>query len=142
MNILSIKKKNIYFKWFLIDVKNKILGRIASKIAIILRGKFKKNFFPNINIGDYVIVINAKYLKISGKKKINKIYYKHSGFPGGISKINFFEMQKKFPCLILKKAIKGMLPKGPLGYKIIKKLKVYSCNVHPHIAQQPKILNF
>lgn len=133
-------KKKKKCKWFLIDVKNKILGKVASEIAIRLRGKNKLNFFTNLNIGDYIIVINAKNLKVSGKKNKNKIYYKHSGFPGGISKINFLEMQKKFPCLILKKAVKGMLPKGPLGYKMIKKLKIYSNNVHPHIAQQPKLL--
>ncbi|AGS06980.1 50S ribosomal protein L13 [Candidatus Profftella armatura] len=138
----SAKNYKINRMWFLIDAKNKILGRVASKIAVYLRGKHKTEYTPHIDTGDFIIVINTSKLCVTGKKEIKKIYYHHTGYPGGIRKINFLKMQEDFPGRVLQKAVKGMLPKGPLGYSMFKKLKIYSDSNHPHFAQKPKLLDF
>ncbi|MEY4060097.1 MAG: ribosomal protein [Pseudomonadota bacterium] len=109
-------------------------------MALRLRGKHKPEYTPHVDTGDFIVVINSSKLRVTGTKGLNKIYYRHSGYPGGISSTNFDKMQDRFPGRALEKAVKGMLPKGPLGYAMIKKLKVYGDASHPHAAQQPKAL--
>lgn len=133
----SAKPAEVERKWLLVDAKDQTLGRLASQIAIILRGKHKPEYTPHVDTGDFIVVINARYLAVTGKKLTDKKYYRHSGFPGGITMVTFGEMQARFPGRALEKAVKGMLPKGPLGYAMIKKLKVYADDCHPHSAQQP-----
>lgn len=140
MKTFSAKANEIKHEWLIIDAKNKILGRIATQVALRLRGKHKPEFTPHIDTGDFVVIINASKIRVTGTKTTKKIYYRHSGYPGGIHQINFLKMQQQFPGRALTKAIKGMLPKGPLGYAMLKKLKIYANNEHPHKAQQPKIL--
>ncbi len=124
-------------KWYIIDADGKILGRLATKIATILRGKHKPEFTPNADMGDYVICINASKVKVTGKKETEKVYTRYTGYPGGLKKTTLKEMRKKKPEEIIHHAVKGMLPKGPLGRKMIKKLKVYPGSEHPHKAQNP-----
>ncbi len=131
------KHADIDHKWLLVSAKDKILGRLASSIAFRLRGKHKPEFTPHMDNGDYVIVVNASQLKVTGNKFDGKKYYRHSGFPGGIYETTFSKMQDKFPGRALHLAVKGMLPKGPLGYAMIKKLKIYEGDSHPHSAQCP-----
>ena len=140
METLSVKYKEIDKKWYLIDAKNQTLGRLSSKVAQILRGKNKVNFTPNLDMGDFVIVINVEKIKVSGKKSENKTYFKHSGFPGGASTVSYKTLKNKNPESILHRAIKGMLPSNRLGNKIIKNLKVYSGEKHPHNSQNPTLL--
>ena len=140
MKTFSAKGHEVQRDWFVIDATDKILGRVASEVARRLRGKHKPEFTPHVDTGDYIIVVNAGKLRVTGAKSTDKIYYRHSGYPGGISATNFRDMQTKFPGRALEKAVKGMLPKGPLGYAMIKKLKVYGGAEHPHTAQQPKVL--
>ena len=136
----SAKPADVVHEWFVIDATDKVLGRVASEVALRLRGKHKAIYTPHVDTGDFIVIINAAQLRVTGAKPIDKIYYSHSGYPGGISSINFRDMQAKFPGRALEKAVKGMLPKGPLGYAMIKKLKVYAGAEHPHTAQQPKVL--
>jgi len=124
-------------KWYIIDADGKILGRLATRIATILRGKQKLDFTRNVDMGDYVICINASKVKVTGKKETQKIYTRYTGYPGGLKKTTLKEMRAKKPEEIIYHAVKGMLPKGPLGRKIIKKLKVYPESDHPHKAQNP-----
>jgi large subunit ribosomal protein L13 len=132
--------KRIKRKWYLIDAKGKILGRIATVVAGILRGKNKSIFTPHLDCGDYVVVINAQDIRVSGKKMKKKLYKRYSGYPGGLKQISLEQMLKYKPTEALRHAIKGMLPKGPLGRDIFKKLKVYSGNEHHHQAQKPQTL--
>jgi len=125
-------------KWLLIDANNVILGRLSSKIACILQGKNKHFYTPNCDTGDFVIVINAQKVCLTGRKSQNKIYWRHTGYPGGIKKTTFLEMQSKFPERILYYAVKRMLPKNKLSSAMLKKLKIYSSNNHPHAAQLPE----
>ncbi len=122
-------------KWYVIDATGKTLGRLASQIAYILRGKHKPYYTPFFDTGDYVVVINAEKVKVTGKKLENKIYYWHSGYPGGLKSRTLKEMLQKKPEWVIWHAVKGMLPKGPLGRKMLKKLKVYAGPDHPHKAQ-------
>ena len=124
-------------KWYIIDADGKILGRLATRIATILRGKQKPDFTPNVDRGDYVICINASKVKVTGRKETQKIYTRYTGYPGGLRKTTLKEMRAKKPEEIIYHAVKGMLSKGPLGRKMIKKLKVYSGHEHPHKAQNP-----
>ncbi len=124
-------------KWYIIDADGKILGRLATQIATILRGKHKLGFTPNIDTGDYVICINASKVKVTGKKETEKVYTRYTGYPGGLKKTTLKELRAKKPEEIIYHAVKGMLPKGPLGRKMIKKLKVYPASKHPHEAQNP-----
>ena len=136
------RPSNIQKNWYLIDAKDLILGRLASVIAVRLRGKHKPIYTPNIDCGDYLIVINADKIKLTGKKKSDKKYYWHTGYPGGIKSVTpeiIFE--GKFPERVLMKAVQRMIPRGPLGKKVFSKLFVYSGNDHPHSAQQPKIID-
>jgi len=128
-------------EWFVVDATDKVLGRLASEIALRLRGKHKPEFTPHVDTGDYIVVVNAEKIRVTGSKETDKRYYRHSGYPGGISETTFGKMQEKFPGRALEIAVKGMLPKGPLGYAMLKKLKVYQGDTHPHSAQQPRVLS-
>ena len=136
----SAKPAEVVHEWFVIDATDKVLGRVASEVALRLRGKHKAIYTPHVDTGDFIVIINAAQIKVTGTKSIDKVYYRHSGYPGGITATNFRDMQSKHPGRALEKAVKGMLPKGPLGYAMIKKLKVYGGAEHPHTAQQPKVL--
>ena len=138
MKTFSAKSHEVRRDWFVVDAADKVLGRLASEIALRLRGKHKPEFTPHVDTGDYIVVVNAARLRVTGNKALDKTYYRHSGYPGGISATNFTNMQARFPGRALEKAVKGMLPKGPLGYAMIKKLKVYAEGDHPHAAQQPQ----
>jgi large subunit ribosomal protein L13 len=140
MKTFSAKGHEVKRDWFVVDATDKVLGRVASEVALRLRGKHKPEFTPHVDTGDFIVVINAGKLRVTGTKALNKKYYRHSGYPGGIYETNFEKMQARFPGRALEKAVKGMLPKGPLGYAMIKKLKVYGGAEHPHTAQQPKVL--
>ena len=141
MKTFSAKAHEVQRDWYVIDATDKILGRVASEVALRLRGKHKPEFTPHVDTGDFIVVVNAAKLRVTGTKSLNKTYYRHSGYPGGIYETNFQKMQERFPGRALEKAVKGMLPKGPLGYAMIKKLKVYAEATHPHSAQQPKVLD-
>jgi large subunit ribosomal protein L13 len=135
------KAETAQHDWFVIDATDKVLGRVASEVARRLRGKHKPEFTPHVDTGDFIIIVNAAKLRVTGNKSLDKKYYRHSGYPGGIYETNFRDMQAKHPGRALQKAVKGMLPKGPLGYAMIKKLKVYADGTHPHSAQQPQPLD-
>ena len=134
------KKEDIQREWHVIDAKDKILGRMASRIAMILQGKTKPTYTPHVDTGDFVIVINAEKIKLTGNKMRDKVYYTHSGYPGGLKKYPIKLWLEKHPDRVVKLAVKRMLPKTKLGNVMIKKLKVYAGSNHPHEAQQPKIL--
>lgn len=142
MKTFSAKPHEVKREWFVIDATDKVLGRVAAELAKRLRGKHKAEYTPHVDCGDYIVVVNADKLRVTGDKANSKIYYRHSTYPGGIYERTFKEMQEKFPGRVLEKAVKGMLPKGPLGYAMIKKLKVYAGAEHPHSAQQPQPLEF
>jgi large subunit ribosomal protein L13 len=123
-----------------VDAQGKVLGRLATQIAARLRGKHKPEYTPHIDTGDYVVVVNVDKLRVTGRKTERKTYYRHTGYPGGIRQTSFAKIQATRPERILQHAVKGMLPKGPLGYAMLRKLKVYAGDKHPHSAQQPKAL--
>lgn len=125
----------------MVNAEGKTLGRLASRIAAILRGKHKAEFTPHVDAGDFVVVINVDKLKVTGNKTQDKQYHHHSGYPGGLKTINFADLQAKKPQRILELAIKGMLPKGPLGRQLYRKLKIYAGDQHPHQAQQPELID-
>ena len=141
MSTFSAKPAEVQHEWFVIDATDKVLGRVASEVALRLRGKHKAIYTPHVDTGDYIVIINAANIKVTGTKNTDKVYYRHSGFPGGITATNFRDMQTKFPGRALEKAVKGMLPKGPLGRDMYRKLKVYAGSEHPHAAQQPQVLD-
>ncbi len=140
MKTTIVREKDIKRDWCIVDATGKTLGRFASKIAHILMGKHKPNFVKHLDLGDYVIVINVDKMVLTGKKLSTKKYYHHSGYPGGLKEIVYEELMKEKPGFVLKKAVKGMLPKNKLARKMLKKLKVYSGSKHPHQAQKPKII--
>ena len=123
--------------WYVVDATDKVLGRLATEIARRLRGKHKPQFTPHMDTGDYIVVVNAEKIKVTGNKMRDKIYYSHSGWPGGLKQISFEKLQQKSPTTIIERAVKGMLPKGPLGRAMFKKLKVFAGPEHSHVAQQP-----
>lgn len=123
--------------WYLVDADGKTLGRLASEIAFRLRGKHKAEFTPNIDTGDYIIVINAEKIAVTGKKRTNKMYYHHTGYIGNLKKATFAELNARRPERVIELAVKGMLPRGPLGRAMLKKLKIYAGAEHQHKAQQP-----
>lgn len=137
----SAKPHLVRRTWYLVDATDKTLGRLASRIAQILRGKNKPEFTPHVDTGDFVVVINARKVRVTGNKAKDKIYYHHSGYPGGLKEITFEKLLAKAPEQILRRAVKGMIAKGPLGNAILSKLKVYADADHPHAAQQPQLLN-
>lgn len=128
-------------KWYVVDATDKVLGRLASEVANVIRGKHKAIFTPNMDTGDFVIVINADKVKMTGKRELQKTYFTHSGYPGAGKTISFAQMMAKKPHFVIEKAVKGMLPKNRLGRQLFSKLKVYAGNEHPHQAQQPEILS-
>ncbi len=138
MKTYSIKAKDIHHDWYLVDAENKILGRLASQIALRLRGKHKPEFTPHMDTGDAMVVINAEKIAVTGNKEKNKIYYRHTGYPGGIRQQTLEKLRATHPDRILRNAVKGMLPRGPLGRAMLLKLKIYAGSQHPHGAQQPK----
>lgn len=140
MKTYSAKPHEIKRDWYVVDASGKVLGRLAAEIAHHLRGKHKPEFTRHIDTGDFIVVVNVDKLRVTGNKAKDKLYHRHSGYPGGIYTTSFEKMQAKFPARVLEKAVKGMLPKGPLGYAMLKKLKAYVGTDHPHIAQQPKTL--
>lgn len=140
MKTFSAKPADVTREWFVIDATDKVLGRVASEVALRLRGKHKAIYTPHVDTGDFIVVVNASRLRVTGAKETDKMYYRHTGYPGGLREMNFRDMQARHPGRALEKAVKGMLPKGPLGYAMIKKLKVYGGAEHPHGAQQPKVL--
>lgn len=135
------KKEDINRQWYVIDAKDKILGRLAAKIAVILRGKHKPIFTPHLDTGDGVIVINASQIRVTGRKLKEKLYRRYSGYPGGLKEVSLETMLNKNPTTVVQLAVKRMLPSGPLGRRLLKKLKVYSNGKHPHTAQSPKVLD-
>ena len=140
MKTFSAKPAEVKHEWFVLDATDKVLGRVASEVALRLRGKHKAIYTPHVDTGDFIIVVNASKIRVTGNKAEQKMYHRHSGYPGGITSVKFKDMQAKHPDRALTKAVKGMLPKGPLGYAMIKKLKVYGGASHPHTAQQPRAL--
>ena len=140
MKTLSAKAHETRHDWFVVDAADKILGRLASDIARRLRGKHKPEFTPHVDTGDYIVVVNSAKIRVTGRKAEDKKYYRHSGYPGGIYSTNFAKLHARHPDRVLKLAVKGMLPKGPLGYAMLKKMKMYTGASHPHTAQQPKQL--
>lgn len=136
------KPKEVEHKWYVIDADGKTLGKLASETASILRGKKKPTYTPHVDCGDYVIVINAEKVHVTGKKESKKIYKSYSGFPGGLKEITLGEMRAKKPEEIIRHAVKGMMPKGKLGRQMYKKLKVYAGPDHPHAAQNPQEWTF
>ena len=140
MRTFSAKPHEVRRDWFVVDATDKVLGRLATEIARRLRGKHKPEFTPHVDTGDFIVVVNVEKLRVTGDKAEKKVYYRHSVYPGGIYEDTFAKLQQRAPARVLEKAVKGMLPKGPLGYAMIKKLKVYAGGNHPHVAQQPKSL--
>ena len=140
MKTFSAKPTDITREWYVVDANEQILGRLAAGIALRLRGKHKAIYTPHMDTGDFIVVTNVEKIRVTGNKATDKIYYRHTGYPGGIYATSFKDMQARHPGRALEKAVKGMLPKGPLGYAMIKKLKVYADATHPHTAQQPKAL--
>ena len=140
MKTYTATPSDIKRDWYVVDATGKTLGRLATEIARRLRGKHKPEYTPHMDTGDYIVVINAREIRVTGNKAKDKIYYKHSGYPGGIKSINFEKLREKKPELIIENAVKGMLPKGPLGRSMFRKLKVYPGAQHLHAAQQPKTL--
>ena len=141
MKTYSAKAQAVEHDWYVVDAEDKTLGRLASDIAMRLRGKHKPEYTPHVDTGDYIVVINCEKVRVTGNKAKDKIYYHHTGYPGGIKDISFEKLIEQAPERVLRKAVKGMLPKGPLGRVMFKKLKVYAGGEHPHTAQQPRQLN-
>lgn len=136
------KAPDVVPQWYVVDAQGQTLGRLASQIATILRGKHKPIYSPSVDCGDYVIVINAGEIHVTGRRLDQKKYYRHSGYPGGLSEITLREQLKRHPGRVIELAVRGMLPKNSLGRKMFKKLKVYASSSHPHQAQRPKPLEF
>jgi len=140
MKTYTATPSTIKREWFVIDANDKVLGRLATSVADRLRGKHKPEYTPTIDTGDYIVIVNAEKVRVTGRKFTDKKYYRHSGYPGGIKEISFDKLQAKAPEEIIKKAVKGMLPKGPLGREMFRKLKIYAGPEHQHSAQQPSAL--
>jgi large subunit ribosomal protein L13 len=142
MRTHSTKPSEIERQWFVVDARGQTLGRLASEIAKILKGKHKPIYAPHLDTGDFVIVINAEKVHVTGSKMDQKMYYRHSGYPGGLKSITLREQLKRHPTRVIRSAVKGMLPHNRLGRAMLRKLKVYAREAHPHEAQQPKPLEF
>jgi large subunit ribosomal protein L13 len=140
MKTYTAQKQETAAKWYLVDARDQVLGRVASKVAALVRGKHKPTYTPHVDMGDHVIVINADKVRLTGTKELNKAYYRHSGYPGGIRKTPYLEMMRKQPGFALQNAVKGMLPHNRLGRRQLLKVKIYAGENHPHQAQQPEKL--
>ena len=141
MKTYSAKAETVQRDWYVVDAEGKTLGRLATEIASRLRGKHKPEFTPHVDTGDYIVVVNAEKVAVTGNKATNKIYYSHTEYPGGIKDISFKDLIQKAPERVIQSAVKGMLPRGPLGREMFRKLKVYVGSEHPHTAQQPQQLD-
>ena len=141
MKTQSLRKEDSQHDWYIVDASNKVLGRLATKLADKLRGKDKSTFTPHVDGGDYVVVINAEKVKVTGNKFNNKMYHYHSGYIGNLKSIPFKDLIEKNPEEVIQKAVKGMLPKGPLGREMVRKMKVFAGSEHTHAAQQPQLLD-
>ncbi|MGH1472399.1 MAG: 50S ribosomal protein L13 [Cellvibrionaceae bacterium] len=141
MKTISATPETVQRDWYIIDAAGKTLGRMSAEIATRLRGKHKPEFTPHVDTGDYIVVINAEQVRVTGNKAKDKMYHRHTGYPGGLKSINFSDLIDKAPERTIQSAVKGMLPRGPLGRAMFKKLKVYAGAEHPHAAQQPQELN-
>jgi len=140
MSTVSAKSEEVSRKWFIVDANNVVLGRLASKVAAVLKGKHKPIYTPHVDTGDFVIVVNADKVQLTGKKTDEKVYYHHTGYPGGLKSITAGKLLEKKAEDVINIAVKGMLPKNPLGRKMFTKLKVYTGTEHPHAAQKPEVL--
>ena len=140
MKTVSVRQQDVAHDWYVVDATGQTLGRLASEIAHRLRGKHKAEYTPHVDAGDYIIVVNAEKVFVSGNKETKKIYYRHSGYPGGIKSTSLKRLREAKPEELLEKAVKGMLPRNPLGRAVFRKLKVYAGDTHPHGAQQPKTM--
>jgi large subunit ribosomal protein L13 len=141
MKTYSAKTGEVNQAWFIVDATDKTLGRLASEIAHRLRGKHKPEYTPHIDTGDYIVVVNAEKVKVTGAKSTDKMYHHHTGYPGGLKSFSFEKLVERAPERVLQRAVKGMLPRNPLGRAMFRKLKVYAGSEHPHTAQQPETLN-
>jgi large subunit ribosomal protein L13 len=142
MRTVSIRKEDVRHKWYVVDAENQVLGRLASEIAKVLRGKHRPTFTPHVDTGDFVIVINADKVVLTGNKWEQKVYRWHTGYPGGFREVAISKLHQRHPERIIEHAIRGMLPKNKLGRAMFRKLKVYAANAHPHAAQHPEPLTF
>lgn len=140
MKTFSAKNETVRRDWFVVDAENKVLGRLAAEIAHRLRGKHKPEYTPHVDTGDYIVVVNASKVAVTGNKATDKIYYRHTGHPGGIKAVSFQDMLAKHPTRVIQNAVRGMLPRNKLGRAMLSKLKVYAGTEHTHQAQQPKPL--
>lgn len=140
MKTISAREQDVQKDWYVVDAQGQTLGRLASQIATILRGKHKPIYTPHVDCGDYVVVVNAEKVHVTGQKMTQKMYYRHSGYPGGLKEVALRDQLQKFPNRVIEAAVRGMLPKNRLGRRMFKKLKVYAGPNHPHQAQQPKSL--
>ena len=141
MKTFSAKAEEVTRDWFVVDAADKTLGRLASEIAHRLRGKHKAEYTPHVDTGDYIVVVNDEKVRVTGAKATDKIYHHHTGYPGGLKSISFEKLIEKAPERVIQGAVKGMLPRNPLGRAMFRKLKVYAGSEHPHTAQQPQALN-
>ena len=141
MKTFTAKPETVKRDWYVVDATGKTLGRLASELALRLRGKHKAEYTPHVDTGDYIIVLNADKVAVTGNKRTDKVYYRHTGYVGGIKEATFEEMIARRPERVIEIAVKGMLPKGPLGRAMFRKLKVYAGNEHNHAAQQPQVLD-
>ncbi len=141
MKTFSAKAEDVNRDWYVVDASDKTLGRLASEIAHRLRGKHKAEYTPHVDTGDYIVVVNAEKIRVSGAKATDKLYQHHTGYPGGLKSISFEKLIDKAPERVIQSAVKGMLPRNPLGRAMFRKLKVYAGSEHPHAAQQPQALN-
>jgi large subunit ribosomal protein L13 len=142
MKTYVTKQSEVERKWYVVDAAGQTLGRLASEVARVLRGKHKPIYSPSVDTGDYVIVVNAERIHVTGRKLDQKMYYRYSGYPGGLKQITLRNLLQKHPTRVIKHAVKGMLPKNKLGRRMFKKLRVYAGPDHPHAAQQPSPLEF
>jgi large subunit ribosomal protein L13 len=138
MKTLNVKPAQVERKWWLVDAEGQVLGRLASRVAILLRGKHKPTFAPNAETGDWVVIVNAEKAVVTGKKSRDKVYYRHSGYPGGLKTVNYEKVLVRKPTFPMEQAIKRMLPKGPLGRTLFTNVKIYAGPSHPHAAQKPE----
>lgn len=141
MKTFSAKAQDVQRDWFVINAEGKTLGRLATEVAVRLKGKHKAIFTPHADTGDYIVIVNAEKVRVTGRKESQKMYHRHSGYPGGLKSMNFEKLRDHAPERIIEQAVKGMLPRSPLGRTMLRKLKVYAGPEHPHTAQQPKELD-
>ncbi len=140
MKTVSVRAEDVQRGWYVVDASGKTLGRLATELARRLRGKHKAEYTPHVDTGDFLVVVNAANVHVTGNKRSDKLYYRHTGYPGGIKQVSFERMIETHPERVIEKAVKGMLPRNPLGRAMFRKLKVYPGAEHPHVAQQPEPL--